>query len=90
MAYINLSTDIDVEDFLEACNASELRDVAEWLTSEGGIDNPDFSDEYVKFTKSNGIADDIWNESVSRLLQNRMRLTVEEEQLILDISKKFL
>lgn len=73
MAYI----DIDVIDILESLSNRELKEVHEWMQ--------DNYDDYPVVNKHSVPFDDIWNDSVAKLIDRRHLLTNDQEDLILQI-----
>lgn len=89
MAYVNL--DIDVDDFLESSDAYELTKIVEWLDDRDVLEEEGFYRDGLNTNGvGNGVQDEMWTEGIEKLHKNRMNLTVEEEEIILKISQKFL
>lgn len=82
--YVHVDTDISVDEFLEECTPRELQVAVEWLQGANYINK----DEVGVITQNNA-EDEIFNESLKGLINNRFRLTVEEEELIMSIAKKY-
>jgi transcription initiation factor IIE alpha subunit len=75
--------DVDPSEFISACSKREIKKLIEILTDDGHID-------YGRITSENqNLFDKNWEEALYKLNGNRLRLTIEEEETILKISKKF-
>jgi hypothetical protein len=74
--------DIDVDEFLDACNDREINQVIEWLREEEHISN------YSK-TETESINDSTFNDAVIKIQNHRISLSREEEEFILNIAKRF-
>lgn len=77
-----VDVDVSVSDFLEECSSWEIREVVEWLRENGDLD------EFVTTPKDSNPQDEIFNEGLKNLIDNRFKLTTEEEELIMDIAEK--
>jgi len=84
--------DVDVVDLLDDCDKWEIESVIEWLDNNNKLDKSliDYDDEYIRIPETQTIQDELWNESILKLLKNRMGLSLEDERTILEISKKFI
>jgi hypothetical protein len=78
---IDISIDVDVEEFLDDCSKREIEEVIQWLV--------DF--DWIKPTQveEGNVMDIEWFNTVSKLHTLRQRLTVEEEELIKSIVNKY-
>jgi hypothetical protein len=79
MPYFETNPDeieVDVNDFLSACSNSEIKDLVQALKEDGHLDESDDANDF-----------DI---SVRKLLGNSWRLSKEDEQTILNITKKII
>lgn len=76
--------DIDVDEFLDGCDSTEISEVIQWLRDTdnliGGVDVT---------TEDKNIMEIEFDEALSNLSEKRFRMTTEDEQTILDISKKY-
>lgn len=81
----NVYVDLEVDDFIWSCSTSEKEALVQHLKEEGFITPDDVSD-----SKRYNKIDEDWVLAVQRLLPNRFRLTTEEENFIIEISKKFI
>ena len=75
--------DVSVSDFLEECSSFEIQEVIEWLRENGDLD------EFVTTPQYSNPQDEIFNEGLMSLIDNRHLLTTEEEELIMSIAKKY-
>jgi len=87
MPYIEsyVDVDIDVDDFLEHCSEKELKNVVEWLRDEGRVSNIEPSIPENKLT----FMDKEWIEKCQKLVNIRLQMSKEDEELILNILKKY-
>ena len=75
--------DIDVDDFLESCSTKEIKEIIDLLQEEGHL-------EYgYKITGHESMNERIFLESLFKIKDNWMGLSKEEEEIILNISKRF-
>lgn len=85
--------EIDIDDFLNNLDNYEIEEVIEWLDERNELDQfRDDIDEakYLKLPETGTIQDEVWNEGITKLLNNRMGLSIEDEQTILKITSKFI
>ena len=79
--------DIDVDDFLDECSKSDIQDIIDYL-----IENDFISSKHKhSFEDDNNICatESMFEDEISKLHNNWNRLTKEEEELILSITKRF-
>ena len=79
--------DVDVDDFLDECSESDIRDIIDYL-----IENDYISSEHKHSFKNDSnicAAESMFEDEISKLHNNWNRLTAEEEQTILNITKRF-
>ena len=74
--------DIDIDEFLDACNDREIEQVIKWLREEEYVSN------YRK-TETESINDSTFNDAVIKIQNHRISLSREEEEFILNIAKRF-
>lgn len=79
------SIDVDVDDFLSACNRSEINDLIDALEEDGYIkpsqrilDDPKVS-----------VPEQLFEEALDKLHGKWNQLTKEEEQIIMLLANKF-
>ena len=93
MARLNVYADIDVdvEEFLNECSSYEIEEVINWLDSSNHLDDyGDDEEEGLELPEVHTVNDEIYNEAIVRLMNNRLGLTKKAEELLLNISQKFL
>ena len=80
--------DIDVSpsDFLYACSSDEVDELINLLIEDGYINAESVLSPGIGPNLS--IDDEIFAEALAKLSQSRHRLTIEEEEIIIKISKK--
>lgn len=83
--YTHVDVDVDIDEFLEVCTSSEIREVIEWLRDNAELINDDVVNDSNQSAK-----DEIFNEAVLKLVGNRFKLTVEQEEAIMNISKQII
>jgi hypothetical protein len=75
--------DIDVDDFLSSCSTKEIKEIINLLQEEGHL-------EYgYNITGRESINERMFLESLFKIKDNWMNLSKEEEDIILNISKRF-
>lgn len=88
--YQDTDLDIEVEDFLDECSPSEIQEVIDYLEYNDLMPIPNCRN---KMSSNNiyGISasESIYESEINKLHNNWNRLTKEEEELILSITKKF-
>jgi hypothetical protein len=75
------SIDIDIEDVLYGMSDREKQELVDDLYEDGYIAK---KDDDAKST------DDVWNEEVHKLFNSKWRLSKEDEETILNITKKII
>jgi hypothetical protein len=79
--------DIDVDEFLDSCDSSEIRQAVDYLVEEGHI-----APERKLSNKSEGgmsVGESFYIEALEKLAERYHTLTLEEEQIIINLAKKF-
>lgn len=79
-----LEIDIEPGDYLDACSQWDIEKLIQYLIEDGYIKNP-----YVKRTDNVSINEESFNKSLDILSANYVNLTLEEEELINNIAKRF-
>lgn len=79
MSFINI--DIDIDDIISSMSSYDKQMMADELYEDGYIAKKDDSEKST---------DDEWNESVNKLFNNKWRLSKEDEETILQITKKII
>lgn len=83
--YTDVEVNVDYDDFLEACSVNEINRVIEWLEDNNYI----FKQPNMMSKKSN-YQDDIFNDMVYKLINNRWKLSKEDQQKIEIISNSII
>lgn len=82
--------DIDIEpyEFVDACSRWELKDLINYLVSEGHISKEQGLNK-TSGVKNPNINDEIYFEAIDALVKVRHLLSIEEEEYIVKLSDKF-
>jgi len=85
----DFSTQIDIEpwEYVSECSKRDIEELIDVLINDGHLDT--FNGK-VKPSNSNTLMDDEWNEALEKLRNSRHLLSIEEENRITDIAKKFI
>ena len=75
--------DIDVDEFLESCSTNEIKEVIDWLEEDGQLEHG------FNITGRESMNERIFLDSLFKIKDNWMGLSKEEEEIILNISKRF-
>lgn len=78
MAYFDDYGIMSVEEFIDSCNSSELEEVLTWA-----------KDNQYLTQHSQNMLDQEWIDALNTLKTKRVYLTLNEEQIIKNLSKKF-
>lgn len=81
MPEFETSIDIDIGDFISECNSREIKDLIEFLVEDGYLPESILTDTH-KAENTN------WNQEVQKLIDSKWKLSVDDEQTILNITKK--
>jgi thioredoxin-like negative regulator of GroEL len=83
----NFDIDVEIDEFVDALRRSEIDELIDYLKEEGHLKSND-----LKVLSNNGenIHDNMWFETCRKLLNNRLQLSNEEQEIIEKIAKKFL
>lgn len=76
--------DIEVNEFLESCRPGELKEVIEYLEEMGWLKKHG----YIPSGRTS-VNEQMFNESLSKIKNNWLSLSNEEEDIILNIAKRF-
>lgn len=76
--------DIEVGDFLSSCRENEIKELIEYLIEDGYIDA-----KQVPNTEKHSLIEWEFDEVISKIAENRLRLTSEEDALLKKISDRF-
>lgn len=80
---VDVDVDIDVDDFLDDCSSEEIEQVLQWLR-----DN-DYLDGTFSLTGKESINEQEYISALTKLRDNWLSLSREEEDIILNIAKRF-
>jgi len=80
--------DIEVHEFLESCSTKEILEVIDWLEEDGQLEHGQLEHGF-NITGRESINERIFLESLFKIKDNWMGLSKEEEDIILNISKRF-
>lgn len=75
--------DIDVDEFLDECSTHEIEEAIDWLRDAGYL-TP--LDEAIEGSQS--FQDEDFNNALLKLVGNRFKLSVEDEQTIMAIANQ--
>lgn len=75
------SIDIDIDEIMYSLSSREKQELVDELYANGYIAKKDDSEKST---------DDEWNEQVHKLFNNKWRLSKEDEETILNITKKII
>jgi len=84
MPYFETELEVDVDDFLSSCTKSEIKELIEALQEDGWLIK-----ESVAQTDKMNLLDEEWLNVTNKLNNIRLRLSVEEEQMIKDIVNRY-
>lgn len=77
--------DIDVDEFLNSCDKKEIEEVIDYLKETGWL-----CESYlIKLSGSESMNEKIFYESLDKIKNNWISLSKEEEDIILNIAKRF-
>jgi hypothetical protein len=76
--------DVDVDDFMYQCNNHEIKEVIEYL-----IDNDYISEDQLKTNGELSLAEWEFDKVITKITDNRLRLTPEEDTLLRKIADRF-
>lgn len=85
----DFSAQIEIEpwEYVSECSKRDIEELIDVLINDGHLDT--FNGK-VKPSNSNTLMDDEWNEALEKLRNSRHLLSIEEENRITDIAKKFI
>lgn len=76
--------DIDVDEFLSSCDSSEIKEVINYL-----VENGDIAPERLSKAREMSVGESFYVEAIEKLADKYHMLTTEEEQIIINLSKRF-
>ena len=80
---VDVDVDIDVDEFLDNCTKKEIEEVVDWLKDNDYLKNP------VVVQQADNILDISFKETLNKLQDRRIYLTLEEEQFLINLANKF-
>ncbi len=80
--------DIDPSEFVYACNKREIKELIDTLIEENHIKEDAVITGKNQSTRAN-VPDCIFNDNLNVLSANRLRLTIEEEDMINKLAERF-
>jgi hypothetical protein len=81
--------DIDPSEFVYACNKREIKELIDTLVEENHIREDAVITGKTQSTRAN-VPDCIFNDSLNILSANRLQLTLDEEDMIIKLAKRFI
>lgn len=81
--YEETDFDISVDDFLEECNSREITEIIEYLEEMGYLKSYE-----KKYSKAEGVMEEIFQEKIKKISESKHRLTLEEEDIIAKIADR--
>ena len=78
--------DIDVDDFLNACSSSEIKEIISALIEDGHLPK---SLEHTNDLSNCGVAESEFEDALNKLHGKWVVLSKEEEEVIIKMSKRF-
>lgn len=100
---INVSVDVnlDYDEILDACNRHDKKELLTELLTDGFIEKLSVSDKRDIYNALNDtglsviinkltLAEQTFQDNISLIAQNRLQLTIEEEELINQLAKRFI
>ena len=84
----DFSTSVEIEpwEFVEQCSSSDIEDLIDSLVDGGHLDK--FNGAVKSVDSHNTILNDEWFELITKIYNNRLLLSNEDEVIIKNISKK--
>jgi hypothetical protein len=79
----DVDVDIDVEEFIDQCSDEDIDEIIQILIEQGRMTKLFTSSKHSLYTEQ------VWDETLNKLLINRLSLTNEEIEIIEKIAKRF-
>lgn len=83
--YINESVDIEVGDFLDSCNSSEIQKIIRILKKEGYL----YELVEKSISSESSLIEEEWINLTNKLLEVRLRIDNDDAEQIKNILKKY-
>lgn len=80
---------IGLDEIYEALDRMDKSTICNWLKDDGYLKDKNLVKFNVEFNESDTFHDETWRLDLEKLLANRSLLSVEEEQTIKNIAKRF-
>ena len=80
----DVDVDIDVDEFIDQCSDEDIDEIIKILSEDGRIT------KLFTISKNSLYTEQVWIETLNKLITNRLSLTDEEIETIEKISLKFL
>jgi len=90
MRSVSVNISVSIDDFLNSCSSKDIRYLIECLVEDGHLNKINLTLLNNSKKSTNIINDDIWNDVIKNLLENRHQLSVEDETTVLNISEKII
>jgi hypothetical protein len=84
MANFSTYVDIDPDEFIQNCSNSEIEEMVDILIEEGYLEGIP-----VTSNKHHNLLDMEWNNLIGKLINSRLLLSNEEEEVIKSIASRF-
>ena len=79
----DVDVDIDVDEFIDQCSDEDIDEIIKILSEHSRITKLFTTSKHSLYTEQ------VWDETLNKLLINRLSLTNEEIEIIENISKRF-
>jgi hypothetical protein len=83
----NFYVDVEIDEFVDNLGRREVEELIDYLKEEGYLKNNDLKR---LSNNSENLNDNMWFETCRKLLNNRLLLTNEEQEMIEKISQRFI
>lgn len=80
-----LDFDVDVEDFLGECSNRDIEKIITYLIEDGTL----YEKEIFKIPQCGSLYEQRINEILQKINENKLRLTIEEEETLRKIANRF-
>jgi hypothetical protein len=86
MPNFNAEIDVEIDEFVDALRPREVEELIEYLRDEGYLK----ASKKVLTNNDENLHDRMWFETCRKLLENRLQLSNEEQEIIENIANRFL
>ncbi len=80
--------DIEIDEIVDDLSPLEVEELIDYLKEEGYLKNGKYKHNYDN--GSENLHDRMWSETCKKLLDNRLQLTNEEQEIIEKIASRFI